>query len=242
MTCRDSLAANLSPILLRLALGVTFVWAGLGKVLQEDEVQGADAAILANLGLVSPPGSAGLTAPPPVLMALAQPAVTYTAEQFPTPVKVKQVHTGVTLTLWRAANPGTDESGKARMALWPAWAARGRTVAYVGWGVAGAELLGGLFVLLGLMTGISSLALAGTMAGAIWLTTIGPAIQSGRTVLGFLPDHAAFAPAWIGPLWQFALLCAALGLAAAGSGAMAFDRLLFAPAPPPPKPAPKPAA
>ena len=39
-----------APLLLRIALGITFVWAGLGKLVPLVEYKGQDAAILANLG------------------------------------------------------------------------------------------------------------------------------------------------------------------------------------------------
>ncbi len=43
--------SSIAPIFLRLALGVTFVWAGLGKLEGEMRISGEPAAILANMGL-----------------------------------------------------------------------------------------------------------------------------------------------------------------------------------------------
>ncbi len=52
MSVKDSAAVSLAPLFLRVALGVTFLWAGLGKVVEEYGVKGAEAATLANLGVL----------------------------------------------------------------------------------------------------------------------------------------------------------------------------------------------
>lgn len=83
------------------------------------------------------------------------------------------------------------------------------------------------------------------MVGAMWLTVIGPAVQSGDTMLGVLPRHDAFdGEAWMTPLWQLSLFCMAVVLFFAGPGTMSLDRLLLGrpPQPAPPKPAQVPAA
>lgn len=53
MSTRHRMALGVAPLLLRAALAVIFIWAGLGKVRAFDEVKGEDAAILANMGLLS---------------------------------------------------------------------------------------------------------------------------------------------------------------------------------------------
>ena len=63
------------------------------------------------------------------------------------------------------------------------------------------------------------------MVAAIWLTQIGPAMQSGVTTLGFLPSFPAFdIAAWQPLLWQFILLCASASLFFAGPGGLSMDR------------------
>jgi uncharacterized membrane protein YphA (DoxX/SURF4 family) len=47
------MALGVAPLLLRTMLAVTFIWAGLGKVRSTEQVQGEDAAILANMGVLS---------------------------------------------------------------------------------------------------------------------------------------------------------------------------------------------
>jgi uncharacterized membrane protein YphA (DoxX/SURF4 family) len=233
MSFRDSLAISLTPLLLRLALGVTFVWAGAGKVLESMPVQGEQAAALANMGVLTPVRAAptGFAAPatlPPPLLQTGQPAAPkYSASDFPEPVEVKRLY-GIALLIDGAAHPGADAEGKPRMALWPANAARGMWPSICAWAVAVTELVGGFFCLVGLFTRLSALGIAGTMLGAMWLTVIGPAMQSGATRFGFLPDHPAFdVSKWKDVLWQFSLFMSALGVFFAGPGALAVDRMLF---------------
>jgi hypothetical protein len=74
-----SCGSNVAPIFLRLALGLTFLWAGWNKVFNQIEVQGEPAAILANLGVISPPAPgvtpAPNTLPVPSDLAPARPVV-----------------------------------------------------------------------------------------------------------------------------------------------------------------------
>lgn len=72
MGFRIWLACNATPLLLRLALAATFLWAGYGKLAYNDPVSGAEAAILANLGVIklsttapAPPAPAENPAAPP---------------------------------------------------------------------------------------------------------------------------------------------------------------------------------
>ncbi len=51
MRLRDSIALTLPSFILRLVLGVTFLWAGTGKLVGTMQVSGDDAARLANLGV-----------------------------------------------------------------------------------------------------------------------------------------------------------------------------------------------
>jgi uncharacterized membrane protein YphA (DoxX/SURF4 family) len=61
----SKLAGLLSPVFLRVALGVTFIWAGLGKVIPTVPVQGVDAALLANAGLTLDPARRNVPPPAP---------------------------------------------------------------------------------------------------------------------------------------------------------------------------------
>lgn len=66
MRFRDQVALTLPALFLRLTLCLIFLWAGLGKILGETTVTGADAARLANLGIaLNPPAGATPSLPPP---------------------------------------------------------------------------------------------------------------------------------------------------------------------------------
>jgi uncharacterized membrane protein YphA (DoxX/SURF4 family) len=251
MAIGERLAVSVAPLFLRLGLGVTFLWAGMGKFVEKVQVQGEDAAILANAGVIKPqwtspaptpagapaPGVPAATTPPPaptqplpptgeqpkeppkdtkaapkanmpapgsMSMGAASPSVIvsaryqpsgviqpYTAKEFPEKMEVPRVHF-VTLTLIKGAvsSPGAD--GKPRMALVPEFAARGNWPVTFAYAAAVAESLGGAFLLVGLFTRLSALALAWTIGVAAWLTVIGPAVQNGNTVCGFIPNYPRY--------------------------------------------------
>jgi uncharacterized membrane protein YphA (DoxX/SURF4 family) len=282
MRTRDSAGLALAPVFLRLGLAVVFVWAGLGKFMATMEVEGEQAAILANYGVIpnphgpraapmpearpeSPgtdapaedgapaPGSdgqaAGRGASSVRLVGLQdQPTVWAGAADFPEPVTVKR-WAGLLLGLHTAVHPGLSADDSA--ALMPLWPDFDPSTDYDPWpkyaalAVSLTELVGGILLAVGLLTRLSALGIAGVMVGAMWLTVIGPAVQSGDTMLGVLPRHDAFdGEAWMTPLWQFSLFCMAVALFFAGPGTMSLDRLLLGgpPKPAPPKPAQAPPA
>jgi uncharacterized membrane protein YphA (DoxX/SURF4 family) len=277
MSTSDRLAAVMSPVFLRLALAVTFFWAGSTKIFFDMPVQGDRAAALAGMGLTLPavkpaaapatpatpsapaptqplappdaqPGKApgkgapkaGLDAAPtgstvaragsPALPALAQ--VVPAAQTQPSnnggeagagPVQVRRLY-GLALLLQGAAST-TNKDGKAVMPLWPAKLAQGGWPLYFAWAAALTELLGAVFVLVGLFTRFWAFALGCTMLTAMWLTEIGPAVQSGAAVLGFLPGYAVTSvDQWRTPLWQFGLLMMSLALVFGGAGGASLDR------------------
>jgi len=151
----------------------------------------------------------------------------YTAADFPKPVPVKMVY-ALALGIHSAANPAAPETGGTPpRAIWPKSIGGGSWPVYLAWAVVVTELGGGVFVFLGLFTRLWSLGLAGVMVGAMWLTQFGPAIQSGKTTLGFLPSHPAFGPEWQTLLIQFSLLMAALALAFLGPGRASLDHVLL---------------
>lgn len=246
-------ALGLAPLILRVVLGLTFVWAGSWKWWGTAPVSGEDAAYLANLGVLDRPVKAA--APegvPPVtplpaskpttrggegggMLTLAQvgaggggaasppvgAATAFTAEDFPEPVQCRGVWM-IALGVHKAAHP-VAPAGR----LWPVWMGEGLWPKVLAMGVLIAEFWGGALVLIGLFTRLGATAIAGTMLGAMWLTQIGPAVQSGHALLGFLP-----AKDWLDMmscqtlLWQAALLAMGGALMLLGSGALAIDRAI----------------
>lgn len=90
------------------------------------------------------------------------------------------------------------------------------------------ELIAGGLLLIGLATRLSAFSLAVVMGVAMWLTVIGPAIQSGNAWLGFLPA-GGFAQPEAYQTWfmQLAMLAMALALVFSGPGMLSLDRWIF---------------
>jgi uncharacterized membrane protein YphA (DoxX/SURF4 family) len=223
MTLRVKLSVLAAPIPLRIMLGVIFIWAGLGKIIPVMQVEGEQAATLANMGAIHAPAPAGGPAP-----ATGQAPTAPTAADFSQPVEVRRVMM-LAVMLHDAANPVAKEGSPPPRRIWPKFLAGGRSPVVLAWMVALTELLGGCFVLVGLLTRVAAFGLVTVMLGAMWLAVIGPAVQSGQTgFLGLLPNYGV----WEGEKWttlcyQFALLSAALSLLLSGPGIAALDNLLF---------------
>ncbi|MEM9165649.1 MAG: DoxX family membrane protein [Planctomycetota bacterium] len=304
---RYMLAMNIAPVLLRLVLGLTFLWAGAAKLTQNFEPSPQQLALYDAWQAGNPvepdptPAQAPETeresqapAPPPAQLPAqpetqpetepeteseTQPQLETQPRPQPTPVpeadpqpepeptlespaqtppdaqrvafnqpdpiagqprELRRLY-GLAFLTHAAANPGTDEAGNPKLVLWPPVLADGKLPIYTAWFAAISELLFGLAVLFGFFTRLSALPLAGTMIVAAWLTVIGPAIQSGDTLLFVLPTGVFDLKPFVGGgvtyaygtfLWQLALLAIALALALMGPGALSIDRMLFgAPAP-----------
>lgn len=115
---------------------------------------------------------------------------------------------------------------------WPAALSTAGALDGLAWAAALIEFIGGWLMLLGLMTRIWALGLAGVMAGALWLTQLGPAMASGTAFLWVLPawemdDPARWTSAWQSMFFQFTLMCAALAVTLLGAGWPSLDALLF---------------
>lgn len=294
MSFRTSLALNVAPLCLRLALAGTFIWAGMSKVAYRTEISDPqDIAQLIEWNIVAPQ-SAAVPGPPLDNPEQATPPEIEKEVPTPTPapaaddpseetqppagdtppvdpgvsdpgtdeadpatddegdedtslnegssampvafqndmesVDVKRVMR-LALMIHHAANPGVDDQGQPLKPLWPSALANGTMPVVFAWVAAILELVCGAAMLIGFFTRLASLPLAGTMLTAMWLTQIGPAIQSGSTVLGFLPtgvfDMGPGGYVYSTILWQFALLMSALAMLFIGPGALSIDRLIF---------------
>lgn len=151
------------------------------------------------------------------------------ASDFDAPIEVSTLHR-TTLMLAAAASPSVAPDGKSTLPpILPAWMGSDPWARVLAWTAVVSELLGGAFILFGLITRLWALLLAGTVGMSIWLTEIGPAIRDGNALLGFLPaGRPTFdLHAWMPLLWLFALLCACLSLLCSGAGSLSLDRGLF---------------
>jgi len=275
MRFRDSLAVNAAPVVLRLVLAVTFLWAGYAKLFVNTEftpeqIATLDAMVAApesdtasSPDDASPPAEfnepESTPAPPPpssntpreplpdpaqnggddadglvaVVPAtwsgeqghrviLAQDQGEYTDAQAADTHERRKLY-GLALMLKGSATP--DEEGRA---LLPGFIGQGPWPVRLAWLAALTEFVGGLFVLVGLLTRLSALGLGGTMLVALWLTNIGPVVMMGApSSFWFLPALDGYSPdAWDQWLWQFALLGASIAVLLAGPGALSVDRLI----------------
>lgn len=284
MSLGNRLGLSLAPIFLRVSLGVTFLWAGLGKGFATEEISAEDAAILANAGVMKPSWAAPspspdkvpapkegagtpkpaepppAAVPPPtttpeqpkapaeqpkgasksmasadaefgaaIVPARWQPAgalMKYKAEEFPNPSKTQRVHM-ITLMLIKSATPSARADGTKPMALVPEFATQGPWPSVLAWSATAIEIAGGTFLLVGFFTRVSAFGLVVIMLNAMWLTTIGPAIQSGTARFGFLPSYGPWSGEWQMAVMQLLCLCGAASLIFLGAGALSLDRAVF---------------
>lgn len=262
---RTALACNFSPLFLRIALAVTFIWAGASKVFYVDEFSGAAAAKLANAGVQAAIDAAGPAQAPEILpvplpppagdgeageadeevsdakavgpfgaivpvryqdaaaAGASAPTTTYTAEQFSEgrSVKLRRLN-GLILAMHSAKERGQ----------WPDFLATPAAYGAMAWAAALTELFAGVFLLVGFLSRLAGLGVAGVMAGAMWMTQIGPNVGADGALLGFLPnmrldEAAAWTSAWKDLLWQFTLFMVGLAIFFSGPGRLSIDGLLF---------------
>jgi len=311
MRLRDQVALTLPSLFLRLALGVTFLWAGTGKFMGTTTVTGDDAARLANLGIIATPitpSHPGLVTPPetptdpstqtphtpqegspqipptvtptetteppkpadaqspinglneqakeiidllnnapaddatdsteptstndkPVIQPIQYTPERYAGADFPDPMEVKQVY-AIALMLSKASDPGLTGDSKPIDPILPKLVGTKPWAKVLAWAAAITELVGGAFLILGVLTRISALATLTLMLVAMWMTQIGPAtIQSHDALLGFIPhvSHPWSPGSYSELLWQVALASMSLAVFFLGSGPIGIDRILLKP-------------
>ncbi len=252
MRVRDRVGLNTSPLFLRIMLGGILLWMGLGKILDTFGVDGVPAAMLANMGVITPASPAAPATPPAtppsaptpekpkdgalapggdsaiVLASQTTPATPhYQSTDFPKPIQVRKLYT-IALAIKVASEPGAGPSGTAKSPYFPTALASGSWPVNIAWACALTETLAGVGLILGLLTRLWALLIVGRMAAAIWITQIGPAREAGDAILGFLPNHAVFdAEKWRPLALQLSLLFSALALLFLGPGRGSLDHAIF---------------
>jgi uncharacterized membrane protein YphA (DoxX/SURF4 family) len=195
----DRGAVVFAPMFLRVALAVIFLWTGLGKALGDLKLTTEQAATLASVGGPKVEGES------PVVRKMWE----------------------VALVVHAAAQPTKTGESTSGPPVWPAELGKGRWPAFFAVGVTVVQLAAGVLLVAGFLTRWAAGMLGAFLLGAMWLTEIGPAVQSGTAVLGFLPAYPTFEEKPWMHLWlQFALLCTCLAVVFAGSGGLAVDRAL----------------
>lgn len=234
MSIRHGMAFTAAPLILRVVLGITFVWVGLSKLRAMENVGPDDAARLANVGALEPAAAPdpangqGMPLVAPVDLNDGQGVrLLKTAADFPQGADVRRMHTEITLRLLKGTEPRVESDGREGRAIWPAWAGGSHAV-LLAWVATVTAIAGGVCCSLGLLTRLWAGALTLQMATALWVTTLGPAWSGGRTVLGVLPDHAPWDFSfWMYPAWLSSLLGMSAALALLGPGPLSLDRPLL---------------
>lgn len=253
MVFRQRLGLSVPPVLLRLAVAATFIWAGAGKFLAPVELAPQDEATLQAIESGAPatapmPTDEDDAAPEeaagePVALGdgaelmLVQDADDSDAAATTTDADAGPKRTGkdrVALVVYNLANP--DENGRM---LLPAFMGNGKWPIWIAFMVGMTELVGGILILLGLLTRFAAFMIAGVMIGAIWMTTIGPVLifdQPGwPRFFQILPaidfstaeTAATSFQSWQTWLFQLAMLMGALSLMCLGAGPLSIDRFAF---------------
>lgn len=202
-------------------------------------------------GLVPHGFLAQVTAPPSPSDAntSAKAEILYHAGMFPQPVSIKRLY-GVSLLMYRAGNPPPRASASAAASpnsspvtltpnepskLLPSFLTKGTRPLAFAWMLAIGEVIAGVLLLIGLLTRVAATWCALVMIGAIWLTELGPAVQAGNALFGFLPQRNMWEPElWKSLFWQVSMLGCSLSLAFMGSGSLGLDKRLFPDTPPSP--------
>ena len=156
------------------------------------------------------------------------------AQSQPAPQKVQKANE-IAVMLYKGANPepvvNEDGTTKTPLAIVPQGLGAPPWPKYLAWAAAITELVAGVLLLIGALTRLSGLAVAGIMGVAMWLTQIGPAISSGNTWLGFLPVNDPYDPmnpaTYTTMLYQLALLAMGLALLFSGPGMLSIDRFVM---------------
>ncbi|MEO0511454.1 MAG: DoxX family protein [Planctomycetota bacterium] len=247
MTVSQTLASTAVPIVLRLVLGVTFLWAGLGKAFDTAVFEPEQAATLAENELIEMPtqgsddrldggrvrarrvfgislmllngAGGGSTAPQAPLVSADD-----NAESPMTDTGFEGIE-GVTVEV--EADQAETETRYSRT-LVPSLFASGAMAAVFAWLACITEIVAGAALMLGILTRIAGFVLSVVMGTAAWLTTVGPSVIAGQAAFGFLPAGNLWDPAVLSVfLWQTALLGMCLCLVMTGAGPLSLDRVLF---------------
>ena len=227
---------SVAVLVLRLILGTTMLWAGLGKF-QHGQFTTEQAEYLK---------SAGVTALVPTPGVQPNHDRHFQGELPADSVRGLNVHY-VTLITYACAQPhkgsavlapnrhGTQHisagiKSEADRNILPGLFGAGSMPVVLAWSASIIQLVGGVFLILGACTRTSCVLVATVMIGASWMTQIGPYTVGGAQGgwMGFLPplEEGLHPHGWKTVLWQWGLIANAFTLALLGAGRLSFDSFL----------------
>ncbi len=256
MLVRERMGLGVPPLLLRLTIAATFIWAGSGKFLAPMAVSPEEEATIQMIESGKTPADAAPDPDAEEIDAIGEPVALGDGFQViltqdgdanddtaaapdanAAPIDTVKKRTGqdrLAISIYSMARP--NEDGKA---LLPAFMGKGKWPIWIAFAVGMTELVGGILILIGLLTRFAAFMLAGIMVGAIWMTTIGPVMifnQPGwPSFLHILPAIDYSSPdqamqtfqAWQSWMFQFAMLMGSLSLVCLGAGPLSVDRFAF---------------
>jgi uncharacterized membrane protein YphA (DoxX/SURF4 family) len=168
-------------------------------------------------------------APPAHMVSLAQLRLGTAVDG---PAVVKRVDLNA-VRMYEGAFPEARADGVMPPSIWPQAMAKEKRPVYGSWTVTILQLVGGVLILGGLFTRLGAFLGLMTTGVVVWLSLLGPAIQSGSATLGFLPTAGAWevnaASEFVhgALLWGFLMICSCLSLLSLGGGAISLDAVLF---------------
>ena len=155
----------------------------------------------------------------------------YTAADFPDGAEVRRLY-GLVCLMNNLAQP-IDADAEGIQVLPTSLADNGQALKYLAWAAGVTELVAGVLVIIGFLTRLSALALAGTMLTALWMTMVGPSVGAPDAFLGFLPagetamlgtpEHKTYSTLML----QLTTFATAFALVFIGAGSASLDRFVW---------------
>jgi uncharacterized membrane protein YphA (DoxX/SURF4 family) len=192
MTFSQRCAVHLVPLLARLVLAIAFIPWGWGQLMHERSFGAEDAATLRALGIGRDE----------TVVVSSEPAPDSASEVTPPAIGERPL----TAAALHSTTAAAERAGLIRPTIY-------------GWSVALVALLGGVSLLIGLLTRLGALGLA-LVSGLLFWLTAWPSITGAGTLFPPQPtaDHA---------IALLALFVLALGILLVGPGAASLDRAIF---------------
>lgn len=233
MSFSQSAAINIVPLLARLVLAVAFIPAGYNKLMQETDFSGEEAKRLRELQVIATAttqtqtqNQTSLVMPVSLVQSASDPVKP--AGDKPADAKPSTDESGAKAAKPAAANQttggvsgaATGEPIRARslhkITLMIDRAGISSYQTALAWMAAITELVGGIFLVLGLFSRLWAFGLAIAMGVAFWLTSL-PVLKTTSIFALSIPDYNRF-------VVQIALLALALGILLTGAGGLSLDR------------------
>lgn len=251
-------ALLIAPLFLRLTLGTTLLWTGMGGISATFTPSAAEVESLRGMGAIreSVPASDRPVTPAPARDST--PDTSKPDSTGPLPAGSPPL-VGLTTTTESESMPrlyllslqslaiASPHDSNAR-ALWPKFAVTGEWPKFVAWTISVGSVVSGSMLIAGLFVRLCGLLGSLFVGIPLWLFLLAPAIQSGGAKFGFLPavetwdlDEAGhFVHTSL--MWSILQIGVCWSLLFSGAGFLSLDRALFSSTsggPPVRKPQPK---